>query len=366
MPVQSKKKKICIVAISLGKGGVERSCAMLSRMLDPLYDVHIVILNSHISYPYEGTLFDLGAFKTENDTLLKRLRRFIKLRKYLKEQAFDVIIDNRPKNNYKRELFYRRYLYRGFNTIYVSHSARAATYVTESPGKFARLCDTNKANVAVSHFIEDEVLRSNGFTNTTTIHNAFDPAWSEAKGDMPDNLSGKQFILSYGRIVDSIKDYSFLIEAYEASRLWEKNILLVIMGDGPDWDIISEKTGSSMASEFIHMIPFMKDPFEVIRNAHFVTLTSFYEGFPMVLVESLAVGTPVIALDIASGPSEIIRDGENGLLVSKRSIPLFVEAMHRMIEDENLYKQCKRSAKASIAPFSMESIARKWDKVLEL
>jgi hypothetical protein len=65
MPLKEEKIKVCLVSISLGKGGLERSCAVHSEMLSSLgYDVHIVILTDEIDYPYQGTLFNLKIKKT--------------------------------------------------------------------------------------------------------------------------------------------------------------------------------------------------------------------------------------------------------------------------------------------------------------
>ena len=124
-----KNFKICLVSISLAKGGAERSVAMLSQMLSSLgHQVHIVVLNNEIDFKYSGTLFNLGALKPKNDHFPARLTRFKKLRGYLTTQAFDVVIDHRPKNEYFRELFYAKYIYRNLSAIYVVHSSKKQEY----------------------------------------------------------------------------------------------------------------------------------------------------------------------------------------------------------------------------------------------
>ncbi len=110
MPAQ-KKFKVCLVSISLAKGGLERSCAMLSQMLESQgHEVHLVILNDEIDYPYSGKILNLGKMKSEKDSMVKRLLRFRKFRNYLKKENFDVIIDHRTKNNFERELFYSKFI----------------------------------------------------------------------------------------------------------------------------------------------------------------------------------------------------------------------------------------------------------------
>ncbi|MCB0464733.1 MAG: glycosyltransferase [Aequorivita sp.] len=360
-----KKFKVCLVSISLAKGGLERSCAMLSQMLEAKgHEVHLVILNDEIDYPFSGKILNLGKLKAEKDSMVKRLLRFRKFRNYLKRENFDVIIDHRPKNNFNREIYYSKFIYRELNKIYVMHSSNKTEYLTENPASFSKICQKNLLNVAVSEYIENEILKKEGIENSITIHNAFDPAWTEQNGDLPELLQNKKYILSYGRLDDSIKDFSFLIKAFSQSKVWEKDFHLVILGDGKDKEILQKLAISKESAEQILFLPFTKSPFEIIKNAHCVTLTSKYEGFPMVLVESLSLGTPVVSLDIISGPSEIVQHEKNGLLIAERSLPLFSEALQSICFDETLYQKLKTNTKPSVAKFSMQAISEKWNQTL--
>lgn len=361
-----KRFKLCLVSISLAKGGLERSCAMLSQMLEMQgHEVHLVILNDEIDYPYSGKLLNLGKLKTENDSLPKRLLRMRKFRNYLKKERFDAILDHRSKNNFRRELFYVHYVYRNQRRIYIMHSSKKTEYLTENPAAFAKICKQNLLNIAVSEYIENEILRKEGITNSVTIHNAFDPAWAEESGELPEILQTKKYLLSYGRLDDSIKDFSFLIKAFSQSKVWEKDFHLVILGDGKDRDMLQKLANSKPCAKQILFLPFTKNPFAIIKKSHCVTLTSRYEGFPMVLVESLSLGTPVVSLDIVSGPSEIVQHQKNGLLIAERSVPLFAEALQTICFDEALYQHLKKYARPSVKKFSVRAIAEKWNQILQ-
>jgi len=363
--LQNNNNKICITAISLGKGGAERSAAMLSQMLDGLgYEVHLAILNDEIDFPYAGTLINLGALKKEEDSLMNRYSRFRHFRKYLQKNKINFVIDHRPKNQYFRELFYDHYIYKDIAKIYVTHSSKLETYLTENPKKFVKLCNKNIANVAVSHHIEQNILQAAGIQNTTTIYNTFDPNWGMQNDTLPEELKDKDYLLSYGRINDTIKDFQFLMQSFAASKLWERGVHLVIMGDGTDKKMLQEKAKTLSGGAQIIFLPFTSEPFGIIKNARYVTLTSKYEGFPMVLVESLSLGTPVVALDIVSGPSEIVVDGENGLLITKREVSLFSKCLVRMYDDNALYERCKTNAKTSVGRFAPREIAKQWQEVI--
>ena len=164
---------------------------------------------------------------------------------------------------------------------------------------------------------------------------------------------------------DGIKDLSFLLHSFNASRVWKDEVSLVIMGDGPDKKMLQDLAASMPCNKHIVFLPFTKAPFGIIKNARCVTLTSFYEGFPMVLVESLSVGVPVVSLDIVSGPSEIIQHNYNGLLVKERDPEKFADALGVICRDEVLYLKLKAQTQGSVQQFSMQEISAKWDKLLQ-
>lgn len=364
MRPQPNKIKVCLVAISLGKGGADRSCALLSEMLSEQgFEVHLAILNDEIAFNHKAKLLNLGKLKKGQDSFLKRFFRIKKLKRYLQKEGITHIIDHRPKNNYKRELFYKNYVYKGLQTVYVVHSFKTATYFGEEPLKMKELYERNLKTVTVSKAIQNKLKTELKLDNTECIYNPFDTAWKEKSEEAIFPLK-QPFILSYGRIDDDVKDFSFLMRSYHHSELWKEGLRLVIMGEGKDENKLRALAEELMINEHIDFLPFAANPFPYITKAHMVALTSKWEGFPMVLVESLSLGIPVVSLDINSGPSEIINHKQNGLLVTERQFPAFASAMRELFENSTLYATCKENAQASVSQFSKEMIAEAWTKLL--
>ena len=135
--------------------------------------------------------------------------------------------------------------------------------------------------------------------------------------------------------------------------------------EDPDKSWLKEKIILLGLSDFVELIPFTPNVYTYLNNAKFLALTSRYEGFPRVLLESLSTGTPVISVNCKSGPNEIIAHEVNGLLVENFNIKKLSEAFNRFVLEEDLYLHCKQNAKKSIDHLSADTIAKQWTKYLK-
>ena len=351
-------KKICIVVTSLGKGGAERSSALLSMMLYDLgHKVHIVSIMDSIDYAFKGQLFNLGK-QVKGNTILSKIQKFKQFRRFLKVNDFDIVIDNRSRPSFLREILVSRFLFDANKTIYCVRSYHLETYFIK-PKFLARfLYKDARQIVAVSKGIGYRIISEYGFNNVTTIHNPIEPiVEDEVYKDEP-------YILFYGRMVDEVKNISLLIQSYKLSHLPSKGIKLILLGDGEDVEFFKNKVQVEGLVNNVQFLPFNANPSQYVKGAKFTVLTSHYEGFPRSVIESLALGTPVISVDCKTGPSEIIQNEVNGLLVENYNAEALAQAMDRMVNDTGLYQSCKANSKKSVAIFSMEAISKEWQKLL--
>jgi len=361
-----RKIKICLMTISLAGGGAERSTAHLSKMLsDKGYEVHIVSIVNNIEYEYAGTLFTLGNVKKKWG-LLSNFFRLNKLRNYLKTEAFDFIIDNRTRSSLLKERIYNRFIYRNNKLIFVIRSSNLPYYFPDNKEFVLNQSKKVVKYIGVSKAITSMISQQYGFTNCISIYNPIPLSTILKQSNTElESLKNKEYIIALGRLDEPVKNYSLLLEAYNESKLSENNIHLLILGDGPDKELLFRKIKELDLSNFVSLKPFESNPFPWLKQAKFTVLTSKFEGFPRVLIESLAVGTPVLSVDCVSGPSEIIQDKINGLLVENNNSKLLAKGMDNLIFDEGLYRTCKQNAIKSVAHLDTSIIAEQWDKMLQ-
>lgn len=96
-----------------------------------------------------------------------------------------------------------------------------------------------------------------------------------------------------------------------------------------------------------------------------LVMSSHYEGFPMVMIEAMAYGLPVVTYDFKCGPKDIIRQGENGLLVRDGDIEGLAQAMQRLMDDEPLRLRMGEEAKKVVDTYSEEAVMSQWTALFE-
>ncbi len=101
-----------------------------------------------------------------------------------------------------------------------------------------------------------------------------------------------------------------------------------------------------------------------LASAGVFVLSSRYEGFPNVLCEAMAAGTPVVAADIASGPREILRGGEDGVLVAPESPAALADGIAALLADPRRRLDLGERGRAVVTRYSLESVLAMWDDAM--
>ena len=353
--------KIAIVSASLGVGGAERFAGLLSFMLHDLgYEVHNIIILDHVEYDFKGKLVNLGQLFANEKGIFRAVKKGKYIAKYLAENDIEMVIDNRSRPSIVRELF-TKWIYGNRKVYYFFHSSNLEMYLTNSVFWAKYIFGEATKLVCVSKEIEEKLKNKYQFTNTKTIYNPI--VFPEKVAEIPAAIPEK-YILFFGRLEEKIKNFSLLLNAFSKSKVYVNGTKLLIIGDGSDKNYILTKIAALQLKNHVQVLPFQKNIMPYIQHARCTILTSHFEGFPMAIIESLAVGTPVISVDCETGPKEIIQNNFNGLLVPNHDdIPLS-EAIKTMIENEKLYQTCKNNAQKSVEHLSLTNIAQQWKQLL--
>lgn len=362
--MEKRKYKIVLIGDQLSNGGAERVQGMLSLIFDTMgIEVHHVIVIDEITYEYTGKLLNLGKLKNKTNGIFNKLKRLYVLKQYLDKNDFDFIIDFRVKNKFLQEYFLTKWIY--MSPYIISIRSFNLAYYLPKQKWFARKIYNNAFGfITVTKAVEKEIKKKYGFNNIRTIYNpvSFDKITRLADAFIP---YPSPYLLAVGRM-HAIKQFDHVIKTFHDSVAIKKGYKLLLIGDGEEKNKNKELAKKLNITDHVIFIPFQKNIFPYFKNAHATILTSKNEGFPNILIESLACNTPIIAYDCKSGPNEIIKNRENGLLVRNQSIPEMTNAINEMIENEDLHASCKLNAKKSIAHLEPIVIGKQWLQFLKI
>ncbi|WP_268225533.1 glycosyltransferase [Sinomicrobium oceani] len=181
-----------------------------------------------------------------------------------------------------------------------------------------------KKFIAVSKGVADDFTKRTGIkrANIKVIYNPVYKPYTEVpklQQTLPiyEQLiseKNKRYIIGVGRLTQQ-KDFFTLIKAFKIVRQ-KVDVVLIILGEGPLRKDLEKLIVKLNLEKYIFLLGFVNNPQYYIKRADLFVLSSKWEGFGNVIVESLGVGTPVVSTDCPSGPREILEDGKYGRLVS--------------------------------------------------
>lgn len=104
---------------------------------------------------------------------------------------------------------------------------------------------------------------------------------------------------------------------------------------------------------------------EELAKASMYVLSSRFEGLPMVMIEAMSHGLPVVSFDCPTGPADVITDGKEGLLVPPRDVGGLARAMKTLMADEGLRAEMGDAALMTVQGYSPEAIHAQWTELFE-
>lgn len=188
-----------------------------------------------------------------------------------------------------------------------------------------------------------------GIVNSEFVYNPL-----KFKSNKTSNLNQKQ-IIYVGRIAKE-KRVDLLITIFNKFNKKNPDWKLKIVGEVPE-DFSYEKNDNI---EFVGKVSDVKME---LLNSSIIALTSLYEGFPMALLEAYECGVPAIVFDFGLSTFEILDSGNNGFIIEKDNIDMYVQKLELYAKDESLRSKFGKSVKKYSSKFYPKKIVKKWYKL---
>jgi glycosyltransferase involved in cell wall biosynthesis len=221
-------------------------------------------------------------------------------------------------------------------------------------------------NIVVPSFgIRDDLIRHFGINKEKfkVIYNGFDIKGIRemAKEEIPIKKDSK-WIVTASRLGPP-KDFDTLLEAFVIIKK-KIDTKLLIIGDGPLREYLEKRISELNLNRYVYLLGFQKNPFKYIVRADLFVLSSLSEGLPSSIIEAMALGIPVVSTNCPSGPTEIIEDKKNGLLVPVKDPQALASACLAILTDYELMSYISNEALKRAEFFSLKKTISEYNEYL--
>ena len=370
-------KKVTILALHLGYGGIERAITDLANILVDNYNVEIIstykiydkpvnYLDKRINVKY---LIDSKPNKKDFKDALKKYQvinifkegfksiKILYLKKYLminsiKNCSSDVIISTRDIHN--------KWLgqYAKSNILKIgwehNHHRNNQKYINKIISSVKNLDYFVLVSNELYNFYKEKVKPT-----CVYIPNLIE------KNNMISNLDSTN-IVSIGRLSKE-KGFLDLIDIFKEIHELYPNWKLNIIGDGEEYNNIFNKIKEYNLENKVILHGFLNREAinKILLNSSIYIMTSFTESFGIVLLEAMSFGIPCLAFRSAEGANEIITDNKDGYLISNRDKELMVEKIIYLIDNYAERKRLGYNGYKKIEEYSPFKIKQKWIKIIK-
>ena len=302
----------------------------------------------------------VGESRTTLQAIRNNLRRLKALRQAIVSIRPDVVISHIDQMNVLTLL---ALMGTGYPVVAIEHNDPTTHLRSRVWHKLRRLTYPRTARVvSVSHGV-DRYFSWLPESKRTVIHNPVNPAAGnhQPATTLPTDLAPNQnLITAMGRLTYQ-KGFDLLLQAFEKIADAHPHWQLMILGEGELRKDLERQRDELGLTKRVHFPGLVVNPFPVLQSSSLFVMASRYEGFPCALLEAMACGLPVVYTNCPSGPSEIIREGIDGLLVPNGDVAALSAAMDRLMSDV-AERQCLGSRGPEVLErFGSDKVIAQWE-----
>jgi glycosyltransferase involved in cell wall biosynthesis len=205
--------------------------------------------------------------------------------------------------------------------------------------------------VAVSEELGVYLREFHTATKVVSIANGLDVARTRLAADRPSPLAASERVTIglVGRLVPVKRVDIFLATASELTTTDVGRYRFVVVGDGPLREAMQVLAGNSGLATQVEFLGFQSDVLPILRSLDLLLMCSDHEGLPMVVLEALTLGVPVVA-HATGGLPEVLSEGTSHRLVTRHEPQAYAEAVREL----TAHLPARRDARASLLPHRYE------------
>lgn len=346
-------------------GGIERVISLLcGQFVVSHKDIEIEIVSQFrssktLAYDFKGTTItylsdkDYDAKPHSTQRMFRILSNVLNVRRHFKRNKYDIIIGESYPNNI---LLY-------LAGVDMSNVIAAEHVYYDYYGdllKRLRLHIYHKCCKVVVLTAKDKECYDMYFTSE---HTCVIPNPVVLTETFASPLVSKMAI-AVGRIQYQ-KGFDTLVEVFEHVHKKHPDWSVSIYGDGNLRTELETHISEAGLNGVINLMGRSNEIYKKLRDASFYIMSSRFEGFPMVLIEAQSQGLPIVSFDCPNGPSDIINNGVNGLLVEDQNKKQLYEAICYMIEHPKERKAMGKKSLENVGQYSTVVICNMWQRLFD-
>ena len=349
--MQLEQQNILFFARTMGQGGTENVVLQLCEIFKPLVNKIVVCscggVNVERLHEMGISHYEIG--DPENKNPKNIVQNYKKIKDIVDKEHITVI-----HTHHRMAAFYVRItgLYKYCRFINTSHNTFS------NKRTLTRFAYKKASLIACGEMVKKNLSEVYGLNNVTVIHNAVKPFTDEIVIDeelKQDRASGKYLIGNIGRLSEQ-KGMEYFIKAIPSVIKQHPEAQFYIIGSGQDEEKLKEMSKGLP----VKFLGYRTDIQILMSQLDLIVLSSLWEGLPLTPIEAFSVGKTIVATGV-DGTLEIVRDGENGLLVEPRDEAGLAKKICWFIEHPEDQKLMEQKAKETFEDeFSFDILAQSY------